>query len=238
MVFYLIGLGLDEKAINLESLEICKKAQKIFLENYTINFPYDKKKLEETIGKRILEADRKFVEEEKIIEEAKEKDIVLLVYGSPLIATTHISLIISCKKRKIKYKIIHNASIFDAVSEVGLQIYKFGKTTSLPTWENNYKPTSFINVIKQNQLIAAHTLLLVDIGLNSKQALQQLEKASKNKIKLEKIIICSQLGTKNQKIYYNSIAELKKLNIKAPYSIIIPAKLHFLEEEALEKLTK
>jgi len=49
-----------------------------------------------------------------------------------LTATTHISLIEEAKRCGVKYKIIYNASILDAVAETGLQLYKFGKVTSMP----------------------------------------------------------------------------------------------------------
>jgi len=237
MTFYLIGTGLDLKSINLESKEIIKKAEKIYLENYTVNFPYKIEELEKEIGVKIEQLNREKVEKEDFLQEAKKKDVVLLIYGSPLDATTHISLILKCKKEKIKYRIIHNSSIFDAITETGLQLYKFGKTTSMPKFQKNFEPSSFLDIVKENNLIKAHSLILTDIGLESKQALEQLEKASKDKdLKLEKIIIISNAGTQNSKVFYDSISSLKKKDIEMPFCIIIPGEMHFLEKEALELL--
>jgi len=237
MSFYLIGLGLNLKGISLEAIETCKKADKIYIENYTAELPYNAEELEKIMGKRIISLTRMLVENEKFIEEAKEKNIVLLVYGSPLIATTHISLILKCKNQKIEHKIIHNASIFDAIAETGLQFYKFGKTASMPKWETNYKPESFIKIIKDNQKIKAHSLLLIDIGLSFGNALKQLEtaleKESKLKAKIKKIIVCSQLGNEKQKIYYDSIENLYEKEVYAPFCFVILSELHFLEEEFL-----
>ena len=56
-------------------------------------------------------------------------------------------------KKKIPHQVIHNASILTAISETGLQLYKLGKTTSMPTWKDNWKPDSFIEIIKQNKSI-------------------------------------------------------------------------------------
>jgi len=170
---------------------------------------------------------------------AKNKKIVLLVYGSPLTATTHISLIQEAKKRKIKYRVIHGASVLDAVLETGLQVYKFGKIASMPSWipEKNFKPESFAEIIKENQSIEAHTLLLIDIGLGFQEALNQLEAVSLNQnVALKKIIVCQSLGTKNRKIFYGEIEELKDKKIKKPFCIIIPGKLHFVEKDFLESL--
>ena len=53
----------------------------------------------------------------------------------------------------------------------------------------------------------------------------------------KKIIICSLMGTDKSRIYYDSIKELRKKQIKTPACIIITGKLHFVEEEALKKLS-
>lgn len=237
-MMYLIGLGLNQGGISQEGLDIIKKCKKIYLENYTVEFPYSVKELEEVIEKKITVVDRCFVEGFKIIEEAKKADVALLVYGSPLTATTHISLIQEAEKSNLKYRILFNASILDAVAETGLQLYKLGKTASMPKWdkEKNYTPDSFIEIIRDNQSINAHTLLLIDIGLYFQEALKQLEISTKNKkLKLKKIIICQMLGTKKQRIIYSEIERIKKDKIKNPFCIIIPAKLHFIEKEVLEK---
>ena len=111
----------------------------------------------------------------------------------------------------------------------------------MPSWdyEKKFTPDSFMKIIQENLSINAHSLLLVDIGLPFNSALQQLEKAAENyNIKLKKIIICQALGTKHSKIIFKDIKELikdkKKFNIKSPYCIILPAKLHFFEKEILE----
>lgn len=236
MTFYLIGLGLNMQAVSLEALDILKKCSKIFMETYTVELPYEIFKLEEKIGKRIIPLTRTMVEDERFIEEAKKSEIAFLVYGSPLIATTHISLLLKCKKEKIKFRVLHNASIIDAITESGLQYYKFGKTASMPSWNEKYKPDSFTQVIRGNKNINAHTLILVDIGLLFSDALRQLEEACKGKVKIDKIIVCSKLGTEKSRILYKSIERLMGEEIYAPFCFIIPGKLHFIEEEFLSGL--
>ena len=236
-MLYIIGTGLNEKGIPLEGKEAIKKSKKIYLESYTVEFPYSLKSLEKSIGRKIIPLEREKVESNFLIKESKKENISLLVYGGPLFATTHISLIQDCKKNKIKYNIIYSSSIFDAIAETGLQLYKFGKILSMPQWQKNFTPDSFMDLVKENQTINAHSLILIDIGLKFSDSLEQLITASKSKnIKLDKIIICSRLGTKRGKIYYDSISKLKKNKINAPFCIIIPGKLHFLEEEFLKKL--
>jgi len=236
MTFYLIGLGLNLKSLNIEALEVIKKCKTVYLENYTVDYPYSFEELKEITGK-FTELKREPVENEKFLEEAKKQDIALLVYGNPLSATTHISLILTCKKQKISYKIIHAESILTAIAETGLQLYKFGKTASMPKFQKSFEPDSFLNIVLDNEKIKAHTLLLTDIGLSVKEAIEQLEKTTKNRnIKLDKIIICSKTGTHESKIFYNTLENLKKKTIKMPFCIIIPSTLHHVEQEAIELL--
>jgi diphthamide biosynthesis methyltransferase len=101
-MLYLIGLGLNFNGISKDGLESAKKCKRIYLENYTVDFPYNKTQLEEVIGKKILDADRDMVEGLSIIDEARKTDVCLLVYGSPLTATTHITLLHEAKLSGVK----------------------------------------------------------------------------------------------------------------------------------------
>jgi diphthine synthase len=230
-MLYLIGLGLNEKGISLEGLEKAKRCRKIYLENYTVEFPYQIEELEKVIGKKIENANREIVESNNLISEAKKQNIALLVYGSPFTATTHITLIQEAKKQKVKYEIVYNASVLDGVAETGLQLYKFGKIASMPSFEAE----SFVEIIKENQKINSHSLILVDIGLDFKDAIDKLERLMKKEnINIDKIVVCERLGTKQSKIRYGKIEKLKSLNIKAPFCFILPSNLHFMEQEVLK----
>jgi diphthine synthase len=236
MTLYLIGLGLNESSITLEALEVLKKCKKAYLENYTVDFPYKKQSLEKNLKVKIIELGREEVESESFLEEAKKSNIALLIYGSPLAATTHFSIIETCKKEKIPFKIFHNSSILTTIAESGLQLYKFGKTASLPAWNETYKPDSFVEIIKQNKKIKAHTLLLVDIGLPLEKAKQQLsETLKKHNLKNKRILLLSALGTNKSKITYTNLEKLSNKTL-APFCFVIPGELHFTEEEFLKKI--
>ena len=241
-MLYLIGLGLNEKGLSIEGREALAKCKKAYLENYTVDFPYSLVQLEEVAGRKIEALARNDVESEKLVKEAKKEDLALLVYGCPLFATTHLTILLDCKKAKVKTKVIYSASVFDAIAETGLQLYKFGKITSMPQWTRNFTPDSFMDIVKENQSIKAHSLILVDIGLGVVDALHELTVSAKNKkIKLEKILICSRLGTNDAQIYYDDVDGIKALvegeeEIELPFCIIIPGELHFMEKEALEFL--
>jgi len=237
MTLNLIGLGLNEKGLSIESLEACKNSDLVYLENYTVDFPYSLKDLEDIIGKKIISLDREKVEGMSFLEEAKKKKVSLLIYGSPLAATTHDVIIMECKKKKIPFRIFHSASVFTAIANSGLQLYKFGKTASMPKWKASYKPTSFISILKDNQKISAHGLLLVDIGMEIADAISQLkESCEKENFKLEKIILCESLGTNKENVSYSNLDNLPKKANK-PYCFIIPGKLDHVEEEFLKSMS-
>ena len=241
MAFNLVGLGLDVGSISAEALEAVKTCDVIYLENYTVNFPYSVEELSKSLGVAIKELSREQVEDESIVEESREKNVALLVYGDCLSATTHMQLIMRCKQEKISYFIFQNASILIAVARAGLSPYKFGKVASMPSWkEHTNKPTSFVSYLKDNSSIEAHSLILTDIGLELSDSLAQLDESCKKEDYSlpEKIIVLSGAGTDFEKIYFDSVVSLKRLDIMKPFCLIIPSELHFAEREALEVLSE
>ena len=236
-MLYLIGLGLNEEGISNEGLKAVSKCSKIYLEGYTVDFPYKIEKLEKVIGKEITTLVRAGVESEKLINEAKDENVALLIYGCPLFATTHMTLILDAKREEVKTKVIYSASVFDAIGESGLQLYKFGKISSMPKWQKNFEPDSYLDFPVQNKSIGAHSLILIDIGLDFDSALDQLEKSlERRNIKINKLLVCSNLGTSKSTMVYGKIEDLriKAGKIELPYCFIIPGETHFMEKEALE----
>ena len=135
-MLYLIGIGLnDEKDISIKGLEAVKKCDFVYLECYTSKFNCSVKNLEKFYNKSIILSDRDLVEKESeqtILNNAIDKNVAFLVIGDVFGATTHIDLMLRAKKKNIEVKIINNASILNAIGILGLELYKFGKTTSIP----------------------------------------------------------------------------------------------------------
>lgn len=234
-MLYLIGLGLNARGISKEGLLALEKCKKVYVEGYTVDFPYDIEK-DLRVSKKLEVLDRSKVESNFLIKEAKSRKIALLVYGCPLFATTHMGLIKDARERDVRVRIIYSASVFDALAETGLQLYKFGKITSMPAWKNNYEPDSFLDIVKQNKSIDAHSLILIDIGLDFKKALVQLEMAAQSKgFDLGKIVVCSRVGTDEKKIVYGTTEYLRKKDFEKPFCFIIPGDLHFMEKEVIEE---
>jgi diphthine synthase len=252
IMLILAGLGLyDEKDMPLKTLEFAKKVDKIYAEFYTAVLTGTTiEKIEETIGRKIEVLSREKVEyeTEKLIEEAKEKDIMFLTAGDPMVATTHVDLAVEAKKKGIEVIIINAPSIYSAVGITGLQLYKFGKTTSIVFPEPNYFPETPYDVIKENLKMGYHTLCLLDIHADKNKfmtaneglkILLELEKRRKENVITEdtKVVVVARAGSLKPKLVYGKIKDLINYDFGKPlHCIIIPGKLHFMEEEALKYL--
>ncbi|KAF8058785.1 tetrapyrrole methylase [Lyophyllum atratum] len=165
-MFYIIGLGLsDEKDVTVRGLEAIKKCTRVYLEAYTSILMVQKDRLEAFYGKELILADRDTVEtqSDEILRNADEEDVCLLVVGDPFGATTHTDIILRARALKIPTRVIHNASIMNAVGASGLQLYNFGQTVSLVFFTETWKPDSFYDRIKENADLGLHTLVLLDI---------------------------------------------------------------------------
>ncbi len=242
-MLYLIGLGLVDDDITVKGIEAMKKCRKIYCELYTNKWLGSLKALEKKIKKKILILSRQEVESDFIIEQAKKKDIALLISGDPMTATTHFQLIFDAKKSGIPYEIVHAPSIYTSIADTGLQLYKFGRTTTLVYPEKNFSPSSPYEVIEMNRKLGLHTLVLLDIKedrqMNVKEGIEILmktENGKKEKILPGKFVACCRVGSREQAIKYGTaISLMKDPSLReTPACLIIPGDLNFKEEEALE----
>jgi len=247
-MLWFAGLGLSGiESISLETQKLLKDAGIVYLEQFTS--PISKSELDKI--KKVVKgefkiAKRWMVEDGKeILKNSKKKKVVLLTYGDPFIATTHIELRTRAIQEKIKTKTIHAASAITAlVGECGLHYYKVGRIVTIM---NDLKSmTTPYYVTYTNALAGNHTVLLLEYNQDAKfflepvNALSDLlttEKEQKRKIISPStfVIIASRIGFKNQKITAGKISSLLKQSFgKPPHSIIIPGQLHFTESDALK----
>lgn len=240
-MLYLVGLGLwDESDISLRAVAAMKACDVVYVEFYTNKWSGDIKRLEELAGKKVTVLKRIEVEDERISDEAKNKNVALLVPGDPIVATTHVQLMIDAKQKNVDVKVIHSSSIYTSVAETGLQLYKFGRTTTLTFIEKSFKPNSPYETILQNRKAGLHTLVLLDVKEDSrymtiKDGIEVLLETGELLDENTKIIACCRLGG-DQKIKYGTMKDLagdKELG-GTPAVILIPGRLHFKEEEALK----
>ncbi|MBI2041071.1 MAG: diphthine synthase [DPANN group archaeon] len=243
-MLYLIGLGLDWKDLSLKALEALHKCDDAYIESYTSLSNYTILQLEKLIGKKIKVLDRKKTEEEMpYLKFAHIKDTAVLIHGDPLSATTHFEILAEAKKKKIETTVIHAPSVFTAIAETGLSLYRFGKVASIPILEKNFQPESFFDILKENLSIGAHTLFLLDLRPDENRFLQikdAIKVLTEINVKRNEnvftentfVIACARLGTTTSLIKSGTAAEIAKINFgESPYCLIVPARLNHKEEE-------
>jgi diphthine synthase len=248
-MLYLIGLGLgNEQDITLRGLDAVKRCDVVYLEGYTSLLQCSVEELETLYGKKVIVSARGDVENkmDEIIDSAKEKDVALLIVGDPMSATTHISFLIEARKKGVEVKVVHNASILTAVGVVGLELYKYGKMTSIPFHAVAQGVTAPYDALFGNLECELHTLVLLDLDpvsnkfMTIPEALDVLlgieEKVGKGIINLDTVVVgVARLGSDNPVVRVGTVKEVKEMDFgKSPFALIIPSKLHFVEEEVLE----
>ena len=185
----------------------------------------------------------------EILENAKKKKVVLLSYGDPYIATTHIELRARAIEAKIKTHSIHaSSSLTSMIGECGLHFYKVGRIATIMSEMNSL--TTPYYVIYKNIIEGNHTVLLLEYNqdknffLDPKDALNGLietEKGQKRNVISESTyaVVASRIGFKDQSIISGKISSLKKIDFgKPPHTLIITGRLHFTESDALKVLGK
>lgn len=180
-MLYLIGLGLgDATDITVKGLQAVKSCSRVYLEAYTSILTVGKEALEEYYGKQLILADRDLVEQgaDQILEDADVTDVAFLVVGDPFGATTHSDLVLRAVNAGIPYKVIHNASVMNAVGCCGLQLYNFGETVSVVFWTETWRPESFYDKICKNRTAGLHTLCLLDIKVKE-QSIENMMRGKK-----------------------------------------------------------
>ena len=98
MTFNLIGLGLSKDSITAEAMKVLKKCEKIYVEDYTVNFPYSFEELKDSleVGKRLLSMaymqndERDYVGSEATAIEALEHPANVLILNLDAIHSTRL----------------------------------------------------------------------------------------------------------------------------------------------------
>ncbi|MFQ5911173.1 MAG: diphthine synthase [Thermoplasmata archaeon] len=243
-----IGLGLfDEKDITVKGMEEARSCDILFAEFYTSKLVgASQESVESLLGKDIHVLGREEVEKgDVILEAARSKRVGFLIGGDPMTATTHVDLRLRAEEGGIPTRIVYGVSILTAAASlVGLQSYKFGRTTSLPFPQEKFFPTSPYEVIHENRMMGLHTLILLDIDeggkeMDAKEALGYLLEMEGKERKMaftEDTIVCviSEAGSPEAVARCERVGELMDLDLGKPlHCLIIPADLHFMEKKAL-----
>ena len=251
-MLWFIGLGVSGiSELSNNTISIIKNAEIIYLESFTSPISEDEKiQLKNISTGKFKVAKRWLVEDgNEILDNAKEKETVLISYGDPYIATTHLELKTRAIQDNIETKTIHSSSIISSlIGEAGLHYYKVGKVLTIMD-----DPKSIItpyNTIFDNLLNRIHSVVLLEYNedksffLEPQNALSMLldceEKQKRKIISSETFgIVASRIGKNDQRIISGNIGNLIKNKFgEPPHSIIIPGKLHFTESDAVKMVTE
>ncbi|MDH3395907.1 MAG: diphthine synthase [Nitrosopumilus sp.] len=248
-MLWFVGLGISGfKSIPIEAIDILSNADIVYLEQFTSPIgKSDLTKIKNATKGEFKLAKRWLVEDgNEILKNAKKKKVVLLAYGDPYIATTHIELRTRAIEEKIKTRSIHaSSSLTSMIGECGLHFYKIGR---IATIMSEMALTTPYYVIYKNIIEGNHTVLLLeynqdkDFFLDPKDALKGLLETEKGQVRnvislSSYAIVASRIGFKDQKIVSGKISSLRKIDFeKPPHTIIIPGRLHFTESDALKIL--
>jgi len=251
-MLWFVGLGISgTRSIPIEVIKIIQEADFVYLEAFTS--PISKQhedEIKNMVNGSFKIAKRWLVEDgQEILKAAKNSTVVLLSYGDPYIATTHIELRTRAKLEDIETKTIHSASVVTAmVGEVGLQFYKIGRIVTIMSEKKSI--TTPYKIIFKNLIEGIHSVILLEYNqdenffLDPKDAILSLldaEKEQKRNVVNENTfaVVVSRIGLKTQKITSGKFTNLLKTNFgEPPHSIIITGKLHFTESDAISVLTE
>ncbi|MDY6770207.1 MAG: diphthine synthase [Candidatus Nanohaloarchaea archaeon] len=227
----LVGLGLRDGDIAQRGIDAVAAADAVYAEFYTNTIDYDLAALEAETGQGVEVLDRAAVEQEdRVLADAEDRDVVFLVSGDPLAATTHQDLLFRARQQGIDTAVVHAPSIFTAVAETGLSLYRFGRATTL-TVQGGEVPGSVVEIIEDNREQGLHTLVLIDPDMAVPGPMEHLSRHVDRDV-----VLCSRLGTADATMRYAAPDELSLAEDMRPATVVVPGELTDNERERLALL--
>jgi diphthine synthase len=251
-----IGLGLyDERDISVKGLDAVRGADLVYAEFYTSRLMGAAfETLEAFYGRKIVLLSRQQVEVDPAwMEDALDKDVAFLVGGDAMVSTTHLDLRLRAAKMGIKTRVIHSSSIVTAVSGLcGLQNYRFGRSTTIPfpyiSRGKRIIPQTPYQVLTDNLDRNLHTMLFLDIQSDSAERYMTVNEGAALLLEMQKDaggrlldgvlgIGIARAGSDDATVKADLLSRLQSYDFGGPLHIlIVPAKLHFMEAQALTVL--
>jgi len=251
-MLWFVGLGISgTRSIPIEVVKIIQKADFVYLESFTSPiYKQQEEEIKNIVSGSFKIAKRWLVEDgQEILKASKSSTVVLLSYGDPYVATTHIELRTRAKLENIETNTIHSASaITSMIGDAGLQFYKVGRVVTIMN-EKKSTITPYTAIFK-NLTQGLHSIILLEYNQDEKYFLDP-KHAISNLLDVEKeqkrsvlnndtfAIIASRIGFETQKIISGKFSNLLKIDFgEPPHSMIITGKLHFTESDAINVLTE
>jgi diphthine synthase len=250
----LVGLGLhDPRSITVRGLEAVRGADRVYAEFYTATMAGSASDLEAFLGRAVLVLDRLGVEKggPRLLEEARGGDIVLLVAGDPMAATTHADLLVRFRHAGVPFRVVHAPSIFTAAPGLlGLQHYKFGRATTLVRPEKGWSPTSPFDAVTENHQRGLHTLVLLDIKsdqgyfMTANEGIGQLlDLAARTGNPWfgpsAQVGVIARAGSESPGVWTGAAGDLQGADFGRPlHCLVVPGQLQVVEQEAWDSFKR
>jgi len=219
-MLWFVGLGISGTlSIPIEVVKIIQKADFVYLESFTSPiYKQQEEEIKNIVSGSFKIAKRWLVEDgQEILKASKSSTVVLLSYGDPYVATTHIELRTRAKLEKIETNTIHSASVITSmIGEAGLQFYKVGRIVTIMN-EKKSIITPYTAIFK-NLTQGLHSIILLEYNhdenylLDPKDAITTIldvEKEQKRDVLSNDTfaIIASRIGFETQKIIQSLLDE-------------------------------
>ncbi len=243
----LVGAGLGPDSVSQSLRKALERANLIVVETYTSPGSGWVEELVKGLGKDVLVASRDVLEERSrdIVELAASRDVVIVVPGDPMIATTHSSLVVEALRSGVRAQVIPGLSgPCASMSVSGLQFYRFGRKMTIPAPWRGVGYTSIAYWFLGNLCLDLHTLFLLDVSPSGeqlapregvralKEALNDLLGASWSGLR-DLIVLEVSVGDDGIESSYATLSDYDRLSTLVPSSLMVPARLHVSEIEFL-----
>jgi diphthine synthase len=252
VTLHLVGLGLhDIRGITVQGLERVRSCEVVYAEFYTAILSGSPQQMQDFLQKPVVVLDRLGVEKggRRLMEEARTKEVALLVAGDPMVATTHSDLVVRCRAEGVPVRIVHAPSIFSAAPGLlALQHYKFGRTTTMVRPEGNWSPTSPFDALAENHERGLHTLVLLDIKsdegyfMTANEGMERLLDLARRTgagwlNENSEVGVVARAGADEPRVVTGSLGALRKLDFGPPlHCLVVPGELQVVEKEAWSQL--
>lgn len=251
-----VGLGLwDERDVSLRGLEAVQGADRVFAEWYTAFLAgADLRDLEDLYGVEVEVLDRAAVEDgTRVLGAAADGDVAFLTAGDAMTATTHVDLRVAAEEAGVGTRVIPGASAVTTVPGLlGLQTYKFGRSTTLVFPRGDYFPASPYETVADNRERGLHTLVLLDIeneeaggearcmtaSHGAELLMRHEQEQGRGAVPPDRVVAgVARAGSPDPALAAGPAEAVAGYDFGAPlHALVVPGDLHFKEEESLRVL--
>lgn len=247
----LVGLGLGPpEHMTLKAIKALEESDIVYLDTYTSPLPSELLEfLRSRLGDRLLLAGRQDLEDRvaELVDKAAAMSVAVAVPGDPLIATTHIAILIEAVSRGVDFEIVYGvSSVSAAIGSSCLSSYRFGRIVTVPRDASVESLKTIYRSIEENIEAGLHTLVLLDVaegGLSASEAVKMLLKAGAEaggRLNPDSmVIVLARLGYRDEVRAACRASDVSSLQLPPPpHIVIIPAELRSYERDAIKKLMR